>query len=192
MRYSSKGKSTVVIPVPVSEARLKRTKDDTGTWGEVQRMLREAGLPIPVRPTEDDGPPLLPEDLTAIGDETLMEYFSKYVRWLEYVGMQSVRSGVIAKEIEHQLAVAQQRALQAAWSGAREDRITIAKAARDLDPTVVKLTDKFGMADAYARAMTMLYDGVERRVSLVSRELTRRTSIEPHERRSHRWGGAGG
>lgn len=175
---------------PVSEARLRRVKKDSGTWGEVQRMLDEAGLPMPVRPTEDMGPPLLPEDLTAISDETLMDFFLKYVRWSEYVAMQAVRSGVMAKEAEHQLGIAQQTALQRNWSGTKEDRVTIAKAARDTDPAVLKLTDEYMKRDAYARALGTLNDGVERKVSLVSRELTRRTSIEPHERRAHRWGGA--
>ena len=195
MKFKVKGQPatgpTTKDEVSGGGGRRGKRAPERGVWGQVERLLDGDGIAIPERPDDSMGAPPLPEDLTALGDEQLMELFTVYVRWLEYVGMRKVRAEVLAKEAAAALQRGQAAAMQRSALGS-EERVTFAKAARDLDPDVQTFETYFMTNDAYARALGTSYDGAERKVSLVSRELTRRTSAEPYERRSHRWSGAGG
>ena len=61
-------------------------------------------------------------------------------------------------------------------SGANGDRVTYARAQVAADPRIVALKDVVEEAYAYRKLVESLAANVERDASLVSRELTRRTS----------------
>jgi hypothetical protein len=68
----------------------------------------------------------------------------------------------------------------------RGERITIVKAQISVDPTIVSLSQDYENKYAYRKMVEMLLNNHERDLSLVSREITRRT----HDQRAMRkdWG----
>lgn len=146
---------------------------------------------LPTRPEYNDGiPPSLPEDLTGLDDASLIELMRVLVAWQEYVGVRVARAETIEAEAATAVAGTEAIALIEGWGGVKEDRVGIAKARRDTDPKLVVLRDKYDNARAFRKLSQALYEGLERKSFVVSRELTRRVGMEPVQRRKHKHGGA--
>jgi len=73
------------------------------------------------------------------------------------------------------------------WGGARDDRVTLAKAKRDGDPDVQAAQDELQVAYARRKLVQALVEASEKNVAVVSRELSRRIGNEPTDRRERRW-----
>jgi hypothetical protein len=86
------------------------------------------------------------------------------------------------------LSKAQSLVLLRDWGGSRDDRITVAKAQRDIDPEVEERQDAFDVAHAQRKMLAVLFTSTERDAAVVSRELTRRVGRrEDSDRRVSRW-----
>lgn len=127
--------------------------------------------------------PELPRDLTDLDDRDLMILFSEFVQWQNFAAS---RLGLA--EVDERRAEAALR-----WA---EDLIMIGAVKGEIIKTRHTLSQDSDVAaarqralDAYAVRKTtqVVFDNCERSANLISRELSRRTSINPTERRNARW-----
>lgn len=118
--------------------------------------------------------PVLPADLTLIDDEDLMILYSLLTAWADFVSTQVSCAQVDERAVERRLSHAENLLMIA--SGDRGDRVTFARAQVAADPSIVAMKDEVEERHAYRKLVESLSLNIERDASLVSRELTRRTS----------------
>jgi len=117
-----------------------------------------------------------------------MGLFVALTRWTDHLGVSVAMAEVEERCAEAVLSKAQSLVLLRDWGGTRDDRITVAKAQRDIDPEVEERQDIYHTAVAYRKMIATLYASTERDAAVVSRELTRRVGRrEDHDRRASRW-----
>lgn len=144
------------------------------------------GFNTPNKPKYDI--PSLPQDITSLGDEELMDLFVSLTGWLDYIAVQVAMAQVDERAAQRSLDIAEASATAANWTGGRDDRVSIAKAKVATDVTVVRSREELDERHAYRKLAEALASNVERDAALVSRELTRRTSGgTPITRRASRW-----
>jgi hypothetical protein len=153
--------------------RQSRSSEPPRTYDEV---------PLSGRP--DATVPTLPLNLADIGDPDLMTQFATYVAWQNFISVRFTEAEIHEATAETELKVALAEALVSSWTGAKEDRVAVARAERELDPTVRKLQDTYDTARAHRKMLGTLATNMERAAALLSRELTRRVGREPLERRA--------
>lgn len=125
-----------------------------------------------------------------MGDVDLMQLMAQLVSWLEYMGVRLVRGEIEERELDMQVSAKESSLISGAWTGAASDRVRIARAEAEADKDLIELRERHLVAQTYRKLMQTLYETTERKISIVSRELTRRTSIEPFKVRTNRWGKA--
>lgn len=141
---------------------------------------------MPARPVFDI--PKLPIRLSDRTDDQLMQLFVALTRWTDHLAGRVAEAEVDERAAEAVLNKAQSLVLLSNWSGARDERVTMSKAQRDVDPEVEKRQAEFDNRHAFRKMLSVLYSSTERDAAVVSRELTRRVGRrEDHERRVHRW-----
>lgn len=145
-------------------------------------LLRRQGLST--HPQPDHELPLLPPDLTAVGDEDLMVLFGALTAYADFISVQVACAQIDERSLEKHLSIMEARKMLAS-GGKSENRVTFARAQVATDADVLAAKDAIERAHAYRKVIETLYANVERDSALVSRELTRRTSAGP--RRSSRW-----
>lgn len=131
--------------------------------------------------------PQVPLDLTMIDDDALMTVFAKAVGWQNFAASLAVELEVREAEAETRLAFHEAEVMIRSWTGAKEDRVTIARAQRDQDATVQMAQGVLHNNKAARKRAQTVRDNAERIASLVSRELTRRVGRDPVDRRQTRW-----
>jgi hypothetical protein len=136
-------------------------------------------------------PPLdqveMPMDITDLSSEQLAEKFTELTAWADYIASQMAISQIEERSALKKLEFAENTQLvQRMGAATRGERITIVKAQISVDPTVVSLSQDYENKYAYRKMVEMLLNNHERDLSLVSREITRRT----HDQRAMRkdWG----
>jgi len=119
----------------------------------------------------------LPPDITAVSSEELGELFTKLTAWTDYIASQLTmaqleeRAALKKKEFtENTMLVRRMGAT------ARGERVTTVKAEIAVDDTVVELDNDYEEKYAYRKLVEMLLTNHERDLSLVSREITRRSN----------------
>lgn len=122
-----------------------------------------------------------------VDDEALMELFAKAVSWQNFAASVAVESEVREADAEQALATEEASVMIRSWTGAKEDRVTISRAQRDVDPTVQEALKSLHAIKAARKRAQTVRDNAERIASLVSRELSRRIGRDPVERRNARW-----
>lgn len=147
--------------------------------------LEKEGLLLPEQPKFTI--PDVPTRITEMADEDLMNLFVRHTRWRGYLSGQLALAEIDERYAEDLLTRLEAEALIRSWGGAREDRVTIAKAERESSPEVVEAKDKLQMAYARRKLIAALVDASDKNVAVISRELTRRVGHEPTERRERRW-----
>lgn len=137
------------------------------------RRIAELGITLPDKPEAEA--PRLPRDITSIDDAELMDLFSQYTDWMNYIATQATLAETEEREAEETKAFGDAQAMVANWTGDKTEKVTIARAQRDTDPAVVAA--KGALLDKYAhrKLLGTLATNTERRLTVVSREITRRT-----------------
>lgn len=166
----------------VNRRRELRTAEESA---QALAELRKQSLSVPEKP--DGDVPTIPSRLTEIGDEELMERFAELTAWSGYLAVQVACAQIDERTVDRVLETAEATALLGNWGGGSGDRVTVAKAQRSVDPYVIAERDRQAEAHAYRKLVEVLASNVERDAALVSRELTRRTSSAPVNRRAERW-----
>ena len=142
-------------------------------------------MPLGDRPS--NAVPSLPVDLADIDDGLLMELFSKYVSWQNYIAVRVAEAEIAEAEAQTKLNVDQATALVKSWTGTKEDRVAVARAERELHPEVQEQQARYNTARAHRKMLSVLAENMERAAMVVSRELTRRVGREQVERRHRGW-----
>jgi len=119
----------------------------------------------------------LPSDITAIDSEELGELFTRLTAWTDYINSQLTmaqleeRAALKKKEfVENTMLV---RRMGAQVKG---ERVTTVKAEIAINEEIVKLDNDYEEKYAYRKLVEMLLTNHERDLSLVSREITRRSN----------------
>lgn len=150
---------------------------------EARARARKEGLELPDKPKGDL--PDLPRDLAELSDEDLMETFSEFTAWTNYVGGKFAIAEVDEEAAEAWLKKVEAMALVTANPGKGE--IMRAKAEQAVDPEVEDAREVRLNAYAYRKVLGALYENVQRSQAALSRELTRRVGRDGPERRNSRW-----
>lgn len=143
-------------------------------------------FPLAEQPAGDF--PELPIYLDELVDSELMELYTKFVSWGSYA-----KSELVLAEIAEERAATSQKFSEATtlisqWGeGAKGDTVTLAKARRDVDPQVIEETDKYLQARAFRKLTESVFERCERGAQVISRELSRRISMAPQERRQGKY-----
>lgn len=137
--------------------------------------LRRQGLHMSSRP--DGEIPILPTDITDLPDEAITNLMAELTAWSDYAWAQVACSKVDEEEQQRALTKAEGEALLRNWRGGNDARVAVAKAQIATDETVLGLREKVGEISAYRSLVETLAQRLERDAALVSRELTRRTSV---------------
>lgn len=141
---------------------------------------------LPKKPGEEL--PELPKHLDDMDDSTLMECYSEFMAWLSYAKSELVKAEIDEERESNYCRLLESKVLIEQWSDeAKGDRVTIAKARRDIDNRVVAQQEEHRKARAYRKLVESVFDRCERATQLLSRELTRRVSSGPREHRNHRF-----
>lgn len=115
-----------------------------------------------------------------------MSYYSSYIEWLNWAD--TLFSKAESEEARLASVVEVKEAIAIAASG--EKQVAQQKAFANRDPEVVDARDSWREAKSSRKALGIQVNALDRYVSIVSRELSRRIGREPVQRRQNRFGGA--
>lgn len=151
---------------------------------ELERFTRNFALPE--RPHGS-----FPEIPTAIGDMgelELMELYTEYMAWLNYAKAQLVIAEIDEERELNHLEYLRSTTLISLWDNkTKGDMVTISKAKRDVDAKIQTQQDAHLQARAYRKLVDTVFDRCERGTQIISRELSRRISTAPQDRRLARY-----
>ena len=132
--------------------------------------------------------PELPDYLDQMSDEDLMALYSKFMAWGSYAKSELVQAEIIEERTAHSQKFSEASVLIDQWGeGTKGDTVTLAKARRDVDPKVVESAQEYINARAYRKLVESVFERCERGAQVLSRELSRRISTAPYERRNARY-----
>jgi hypothetical protein len=131
----------------------------------------------PIHPIPD-----LPWDLGDLAEPLLMQLYSQFTKWANYLNVQVAKAEVDEEDLEAQVK-GKEALFMAKQSdaGVKEHQ---ARNLRDSDEEVQELRKSLATAKHVRKLTAVLLGNCERSASACSRELTRRTTLAPHERRS--------
>ena len=142
---------------------------------------------FPSRPTAVV--PDLPHHLDDLDEADLMDTYREFMAWVSYAKAELVKAEIDEEREANTCRVVESQVLIEQWGAeAKGDRVTIAKARRDIDLRVTAQQEEHRKARAYRKLVESVFDRCERGSQLLSRELTRRVSAAPRSSRSDRFG----
>lgn len=146
--------------------------------------LSQQGFRVATKPLEKKIP-RLPKNLTDMNDEALMDRFVVTTSWVDYLSVQVACAQVDERAAQKGVDRAEAFALKEASIGSKSVSETKAKA--NSDERVIEAHEKLDDRHAYRKLIEVLAGNLERDASLLSRELTRRTSsLTPTQRAGRR------
>jgi hypothetical protein len=119
----------------------------------------------------------IPTDITAVSSEDLGELFTRLTAWTDYINSQLTmaqleeRAALKKKDFTENTMLIKRMGAQV-----KGERITAVKAEISIHPDVVQLDNDYEEKYAYRKLVEMLLTNHERDLSLVSREITRRSN----------------
>ena len=145
---------------------------------QASQTMLEQGLLLPERPEYEI--PQLPDDISSLSDELLMRGYTLLVAWTDYAATQAACAAIDERAAVKAADLAELRVL---GNGAPKGTVSVAKARAASDETVVTLRDAAEVAHHYRKLVETIRDNLDRNYALYSRELTRRTSTNPQNRK---------
>ena len=132
--------------------------------------------------------PELPPYLDDMPDADLMELYREFISWGSYAKAELVMAEIIEERCANAQKFTESTKLIEQWGeGTKGDTVTLAKARRDTDPDVVSALDEYSQARAIRKLTESVFERCERSAQVLSRELSRRISMAPQERRQARY-----
>ena len=129
--------------------------------------------------------PGLPDQIDELSDGDLMSLYSEVVAWVNYAKAELVQAEIIEENALASLKQTEAMALLSQWESSDQgETVTMAKAKRDADPKVVECQSRHSEALAYRKLVDTVFDRGERVSTVLSRELSRRVSLAPTDRRT--------
>ena len=127
---------------------------------------------------------ILPADISSVDSDTLSGLFTKLTAWSDYVAGQLAAAQVDEKAAEKKLDFStNQMLVKRMGNSVKGERITAVKAEISVDPLIVSLEDAHMNAYAYRKMIEVVANNLERDISLISREITRRSSYNHNMRK---------
>jgi len=158
-------------------------RESTPEPAPVTKFKRQFSLPD--RPSVDL--PDIPNDLDDLSDSALMESYREFVAWVSFSKAELVKAEIAEEYAAHMAKITEAECLIGQWSNdTKSDRVTLAKARRDIDPKVVAQQEALLAARAYRKLADAMFDRCERGAQLLSRELTRRVGGGQRDNRNAR------
>jgi len=139
--------------------------------------LVEKGMNIP-KPSYDLV--TLPPDITDLSGEQLAEMFTILTGWADYTASQLAQAQIAERAAQRALDFKVNKLMvEKLGSATKGDKVTLIRAQIAIDDDVVKLEDALEEKHAYRKMVEMMLSNQERDITLVSREITRRTAGGP-------------
>jgi len=157
----------------------------TGVSEEIIAVLERQGLLV--RKTLNIEMPDFPEDITLVDDQDLMVMASKYMENYNMMRTQTACAQIAELEAENDYDLTEARALLATSTGKTTEKAGLLKAAVLAQTDIQDKLKAKNYTYAYRKLMETTQDNMERYYSLVSRELTRRTSGDRDRMRGSRY-----
>ena len=139
--------------------------------------LVEKGMNVP-KPSYDLI--ILPPDITLLSSEQLAEMFTILTGWADYTASQLAQAQIAERAAQRALDLKVNRLMvEKMGSATKGDKVTLIRAQIAIDDDVVELEDALEEKYAYRKMVEMMLSNQERDITLVSREITRRTAAVP-------------
>jgi hypothetical protein len=115
-----------------------------------------------------------------------MSLYSEMVSWVNYAKAEVSKAEIVEEQSMGALKHLEAATLIKQWDDKvnKAETVTMSKARRDVDSEVVDATDNHREARAYRKLVDTVFDRCERNANVISRELSRRISLSPVERRT--------
>ena len=141
---------------------------------------------LPERP--EGSVPEIPLFLDELPDNKLMETYTMFMSWVSFAKADMVVAEIEEERAANDLKLLEAKTLISQWSDKEKgDTVTLAKARRDTEPTVVEAQQLYSEKRAYRKLVESVFERCERGAQVISRELSRRISLSPQERRQGRY-----
>ena len=141
---------------------------------------------LPPRPTSEI--PQLPEYLDELSDAELMSLYGELMAWVSYAKAELVTAEIDEERQANNCRIIEAQILIGQWGdNAKGDTVTLAKARRDVDSRVIEQQEAHLTTRAYRKMVDSVFERCERSAQVLSRELSRRISVAPQERRQARY-----
>lgn len=135
--------------------------------------VMQSGLDLP-KPAYEQA--VLPPDITELSSEQLAEMFTILTGWADYMSSQLVQAQLAERDALRKAELAESRLLVTKTTGApKGTTVSLIKAQIDIDPDILDLRDKYEEKYAYRKILEMMLNNQERDITLVSREISRRS-----------------
>ena len=129
---------------------------------------------------------ILPPDITDITSENLGELFTRLTAWTDYIASQKVMA-----ELEERAALKKKDLLEnrlmymRMGAQVKGERVTAVKAEIAVNEDIIAMDNDYEEKYAYRKLVEMLLNNHERDLSLVSREITRRSNDQRSVRKEY-------
>lgn len=128
----------------------------------------------------------LPDDITLLSSEQLAAAFTRLTAWADYIASELAQAQIKERSLEKQIKFRENTLLvERMGSAPKGQRITLVQAEISLDPQLRDIVQKHEEAYAYRKMVEVLLSNHERDLSLVSREITRRTNDQRASRKDY-------
>ena len=142
--------------------------------------LKGQGLTLNEGYTYD--PPSLPEDVTSVDDDELMDMYAKYVAYLEFINLQMWCANTDKEEAEKDMTVMKARKkLSMKASGVA---VALIDSEIEVDLEYRACADAFQELSNYHGLMNIMSGKLSKDISFINREITRRVNLNKMSGRS--------
>lgn len=122
----------------------------------------------------------LPPDITTLSSEQLAEMFTILTGWADYTASQLAQAQIAERTAQRKLDLKVNRlTVEKMGSATKGDKVTLIRAQIAIDDEVIALEEDLEEKYAYRKMVEMMLSNQERDITLVSREITRRTAGGP-------------
>lgn len=119
----------------------------------------------------------LPPDITALSSDNLAEMFTVLTGWADYAATQFAAAQIQEKEAEKKVdRKSAALTVEKMGTATKADKVSLIKAQIALDPELQSLEDAHHQAYVNRKAWEVMLTNQERDITLVSREISRRSS----------------
>jgi hypothetical protein len=126
--------------------------------------------------------PSLPSDITGMSEEQVMDLYTKYVAYLEFINLQLWCAEVDKSEADKQTALVRARKkLSLKTTGVA---VAMMDAEIEVDPEYRSRADTFQELSNYHGLIQIISERLSKDISLINREITRRVNINKATGRS--------
>lgn len=143
--------------------------------------MKKLGIETPIQPKISREQLLFPADITAIPDKELGQLMSKYTTMIIYVETQVALAGIDSHCAAATLDLHGKKKLMNQEFRLKFDKVTDARAMRDIDPAVVKMQSEVLKLESLHAAIKSILEGFKTAYNTVSREISRRGSLQGME-----------